>query len=201
MDFSTTRPSDPQAQELAPWEISLAKQVVYQFLAAHSFPRAITFKDLVQECLLRWWQQRHLYSPERGASQQTYMRAVLEKKLLDIARRDGAEKRRAQTEALSLNREIDDEEEDGTEQGDLVADEYSEWDPASTLEQTEIKEHIDQALSLLSPRQQKLAQALGSGANIAEISRALNIPRPTLYEEIKRIQKVFRDEGLEEFLK
>ena len=58
------------------------------------------------------------------------------------------------------------------------------------------------AVSRLTPAQQRLCAMLGAeGLSVKEAAEQLRIPRGTLYEEIKRIRKVFADHGLGGYLK
>ena len=50
--------------------------------------------------------------------------------------------------------------------------------------------------------QQRLCQLLGEeGLSIKEAAERLRIPRSTLYEEIKRIRRIFDQQGLSNYLK
>ena len=50
--------------------------------------------------------------------------------------------------------------------------------------------------------QQRLCQLLGEeGLSIKEAAERLRIPRGTLYEEIKRIRRIFDQQGLGNYLK
>ncbi len=154
--------------------------------------------DLVQDVILHWWEQRRRYSSERGASPQTFMRRVVEKKLLDISRRERAGKRRGERYAASLSEELGPD--DGTTLEDMVPDDSPGTELGRAAEETELRLQVQRVFKLLSVRQQELALELSRGMKIAEISRQLNVPRSTLYDELARIQEMFRNEGLEEFL-
>ena len=57
-------------------------------------------------------------------------------------------------------------------------------------------------MAQLTPAQQRLCVMLGhEGLSIKEAAEQLRIPRGTLYEEIKRIRKIFAEHGLDEYLK
>jgi len=44
----------------------------------------------------------------------------------------------------------------------------------------------------LTPLQKQLCQLLGEeGLNVQDVSRKLRVPRATIYDELKRIRKVF----------
>ena len=59
---------------------------------------------------------------------------------------------------------------------------------------------LARAMQKLTPRQRRLCALLGEeGLSIKEAAARLRIPRGTLYEEIKRIRKVFADHGLGDY--
>jgi RNA polymerase sigma-70 factor (ECF subfamily) len=185
--------------ELGPWEIALAERVVRGFLATRQPFGALAFEDLVQECLTHWWLQRPRYLAERGASRATFMRRVIEAKLLDIERGERAAKRGGRTQPLSLDA-APGSDEDGPTLAELLPDDDPNWSPAQATERLALRSHLERVLPLLSRRQRQLVDALDSGSSMSEIGRLLQIPRATLYDELDRIRKVFRDESLEEFL-
>lgn len=199
MDFLSARKEHPE-EGFSPWEIALAKRVVNDFLFSHPMPH-LEAKDLVQECLLQWWQQHQRYSPSRDASLKTYMRKVLQNKLRDIERHERADKRGGYSSEVSLDRSLDPEVEDSDSLGDMLPADAPEEEPESETERLELKANIDRVLGRLSEQQRWLAEKLGEGWPMTEISERLGVSRPTLYDELKRIREVFRDEGLEEFLK
>ena len=193
MSNSPSTSSDPNDRELEPWEITLAERMVYGFLAEHGPFRTLDAEDLIHECLSHWWLQRGKYSPERGASKKTFMRRVLQKKLIDIERHEQAQKRKAERQAESLSKPIGDpEDDDDLTLEDVVASQEPEWAPQEMLDRSTLKERIDEVVPLLTDRQQGLVELLRSGANVTEASRILGIPRGTLYDEIKRIRELFR---------
>ena len=61
---------------------------------------------------------------------------------------------------------------------------------------------LARAMALLTPAQQRLCRLLGEeGLSIKEAAERLRIPRGTLYEEIKRIRRIFDQQGLGNYLK
>ena len=61
---------------------------------------------------------------------------------------------------------------------------------------------VARAMERLTPVQRRLCQMLGQeGLSIKEAAERLRIPRGTIYEQIKRIRKVFADQGLGDYLK
>ncbi|MFH1485108.1 MAG: sigma-70 family RNA polymerase sigma factor [Chloroflexota bacterium] len=191
----------PSERGFSPWEIALAKRVVYHFLATRPPFRYLNAEDLAQECLAHWCSQRRQYSPSRGASMKTYTRNVLEKMLIDVERHERAAKRGGYSEEISLDQPLDPEAEDSDTIGDRLPADSPDEDPQTEAERLEMKANIDRALSMLTPQQKKLAQKLGDGWTMSAIGDSLGTPRATLYDELKTIREVFRDQGLEEFLK
>lgn len=163
--------------------------------------RALTFDDLVQECLTHWWAKRRHYSEDRGASPATFMRRVLKARLSDIERRERATKRGGYTEPLSLDAPLSSDEPNPATLGDLIRDGNQERSPEQAAERRVLRDRIGRAYQLLTSRQRQLVRGLASDASMSDLSRQLGIPRATLYDERRRIEKVFRDEGLEEFLR
>ena len=185
----------PQPQEgLQPWEMELAEDVVRGFLATRAPGTIQDADDLLQECLLHWWLQRKRYQQQRGASRRTFMRRVLNAKLVDLTREAGAAKRGCGRPADSLDREVGEEKEDGLVLGDLV--------PGDVDMEAESSLGVDhqRGVALLTERQRVVIRALADGWRVTDISRRSGLSRGTLYEELQRIRQVFRDAGLEEYL-
>jgi RNA polymerase sigma-70 factor (ECF subfamily) len=178
----------------------LARQVVRDFLASRQPFEVLTLEDLLQECLVHWWSQRRRYRQERGASRATFMRRVLRAKLLDIERGERAAKRGGHAAPLSLDA-VPGPAEDGLTLAELLPDDDPTGSPEQAAERLALRAHLECALPLLSGRQRRLVEALGSGRSMSEIGRLLRVPRSTLYDELERIKRVFRDEGLEGFLR
>lgn len=186
--------------ELSEWEVTVARRLVEDFLATRPPFRDLDADDLLQECLTHWWLKRRHYSQARGASRATFMRRVLKGKLGDIERRERAAKPGGYTEPLSLDAPLSSDESNPATLGDLIRDGSQERSPEQVAERRVLRDRIEHAYQLLTSRQRQLVRGLASDASISDPSRQLGIPRPTLHDERRRIEKVFRDEALEEFL-
>lgn len=101
------------------WELRLVRLRVKDFLETRS-GADLDADDLSQEALIHWWLQRDRYSPARGASRQTFLRRVVDAKLLDVQRERMAKKRGGGDRALSLDMAIAPDSD--TTLGDTVAD-------------------------------------------------------------------------------
>jgi RNA polymerase sigma-70 factor (ECF subfamily) len=174
------------------WEVAIARKLCSDFLARHSWLKGFDLNDLMQECLVQWYLARHTFEKGKGASPQTYMARVVKHRLHNILEGQLAEKRKADRLTASLETPVDDEQ---TPLKDLV--------PAAeeTVEAVvSLRLDLELAMSRLSPLQRKLCTLLRQGYGVTEIGAILKRPRPTVYDEIKRIRKVFADAGLEEYL-
>jgi RNA polymerase sigma factor (sigma-70 family) len=198
---SSPTPSRGSPGHLETWEIELAERVVQDFLATRRPFSALTFEDLVQECLTHWWVKRRHYSEARGASLATFMRRVLKAKLSDIERQQRAAKRGGYTEPLSLDAPLSSDKADRATLGDLIRDGSQERSPEQVAERGVLRDRIEHAYQLLTSRQRQLVQGLASDASMSDLSRQLGISRATLHDERRRIEKAFHNEGLEEFLR
>ena len=176
-------------------EIAVAKNLVNEFRQVQPCLQQEGFEDLLQECLIHWLFVRDGYDPTREASQQTYMGRVLRNKLTDIVREQEADKRKISHLTLSLDEPL----RDGND-SDTLTDTIPETQPASIL-QIGLKIDLLRILEKLTPKQQELCHLLGPGGlSIKEASECLETPRSTIYDEIKRIRKIFSKEGLGEYL-
>jgi RNA polymerase sigma-70 factor (ECF subfamily) len=126
------------------------------------------------------------------------MRRVLLSKLLSIERAAEAAKRGGGTTPLSLDRPLESGEDDDLTLGGLIP--HPGPGPDDDAQAAELRERIEDASRLLTPRQQRLIQGLYADRSVSDLSRVLGVPRPTLYDDLRRIQQVFRNQGLEEYL-
>ena len=187
---------------LEQWEIAVTNKIVAEFRRRFRSLAREEFDDLQQECLVHWLQVRGKLTPIRDSPPLAYMAQVLRNKLTDLVREHEADKRAGEQEALSLDASIDGSE-DGLTLGDVIADVdlgESRNDVGGARHQASID--IGRALARLEPKQRRLCVMLGEeGLSVKEAAVRLRIPRGTLYEEIKRIRKIFADQGLDDYLK
>ncbi len=176
------------------WEIGLAKNVIEKFRKQWKCLRLEEFDDLLQEYLTYWHFSKDDYDPLAGANKRTFMSRVLEHKIKRHIEKLTAGKRKA--DCVSLNDPISNEEDAPTYLDRLSEDESQ----ASNLH-IELKIDISRTLKELTPQQRELCRLLGEGGlNIKEASEALNIPRGTVYEDIKRIKGIFEMAKLNEYI-
>ena len=184
------------------WEIAITKKLVGEFRRRSRSLAREEFDDLMQECLAHWIVVRRKLARDPGAPPTAYMAQVVRNKLTDLIREQAADKRAGEQDALSLDASLDGSE-DGMTLADLLADnESAQPDDPGAVDRRHARIDIGRALERLTPGQRQICQMLGAeGLTIKEAAERLRIPRGTLYEEIKRIRRVFADQGLGDYLK
>ena len=187
---------------LQKWEIAVTKKLVGEFRRRSRSLAREEFDDLVQDCLAHWIVVRQKLSPDPDNPPVGYMAQVIRNKLTDLMREQTADKRVGDLDALSLDATIDGSE-DGMTFGELLADaESAAGSDYPGLDRQHARIDLAHAIDLLTPAQRRLCTMLGEeGLSIKEAAERLRIPLGTLYEEIKRIRKVFADHGLGDYLK
>ena len=178
------------------WEIAVAKNLVHEFRDTRPGLQREGFKDLLQECLIHWLSVRKNFAPGQEVSRTTFMGRVIRNKLTDIIREQKADKRRINYLASSIDRPLADDDD-----SDTLVDTIPDTNPDPIL-QIELKIELSRVLQKLTSEQCQLCCLLGEkGLSIKAVSERLKTPRTTIYDEIKRIRKIFAKSGLEDYLK
>lgn len=187
---------------LEKWEIAVTKKLVGEFRRRSRSLAREEFDDLVQDCLAHWIVVRRKLVLKPAAPPVGYMAQVIRNKLTDLIREQAAEKRAGDLGALSLDATVDGSE-DGTTFAELLAASDAMYPgEAGGADHQHARIDVGRVLTRLTPAQRRLCLMLGEqGLSIKEAAERLRIPRGTLYEEIKRIRKVFADHGLGDYLK
>ncbi len=184
------------------WEIAIAKKLVNQFMEKYMCLKREEFNDILQEVLTHWYLNKDKYNSNRDASEKTFMAKVVRNKLIDILREAKTDKRTLNYQTISLDQPLDDDENCPT-----LSDVISEDDilPSSnTLSpflKILLKIDLSRAILKLNSRQKKICNLIISkDLNVSELSQCLSTPRSTIYDEIKRIRKIFEKEQLKDYL-
>jgi RNA polymerase sigma-70 factor (ECF subfamily) len=188
--------------ELQGWEIAVAKKLIGEFRRRSRSLNREDFDDLLQECLAHWLEVRQKLDPDPNGRPMAYMARVVRNKLIDLARERESAKRRGDLDSVSLDETVS-ESDDAPTFSDLVdAASSSQPGEEGSLDPDDARIDLAKAMQRLTPHQRRLCELLiQHGFNVKEVAEQLRIPRGTLYEEIKRIRKVFADQGLGEYLK
>ena len=169
------------------WEIAVARNVINSFLGQLEKEGV---EDLLQECLTHWFFHRNQYTGKNEASQKTFMAKVVKNKLIQIIRKNNANKRKSVT--VSLNEPVGDENDSPTLM-DVIPDEQDQ--------KSDLKVDLIKALQKLTPQQKQLCQLIAEqGLSVKEAGIRLNRHRSTLYDDIRRIKEIFKEEGLLDYL-
>jgi len=188
-------------EELQQWEIAVAKKLVGEFRRRSRRLEREEFDDPLQECLMHWIEVRGKLAPSPDGPPVAYMARVVRNKLTDMLREQGASKRGAEFSTASLDAAVSDSDDAPTFADLLDAATSSAADESDAIDRNDVRIDIARAMEQLTPRQRRLCTLLGEeGLSIKEAAARFRIPRGTLYEEIKRIRKVFADHGLGDYL-
>jgi len=182
------------------WEIAVAKKLVGEFRRRSRRLEREEFDDLLQDCLTHWVEVRARLTPSADDPPIAYMARVLRNKLTDLIREQGATKRGGDLDTVSLDAAVGDDD-DALTFADLIDLATSgATGEAAIGEDRDARIDIARAMKKLTLRQRRVCALLGEeGLSIKEAAVRLRIPRGTLYEEIKRIRKVFADHGLGDY--
>jgi RNA polymerase sigma factor (sigma-70 family) len=186
VQFHAPTPSDG----FEPWELDTANAVVRSHLRVRGQLRDKELEqNLIQECLLQWWLKRDRYDSTRGANRRTFMNKVCENHLRGLARRANTQRRGRGRQPLSLDVPLN-------EGGDLLADLYPGASPAPDreVEVLDLARQVERFRRRLSQRQREVLNGRLEGRSNVDLAREIGVSRDTVHEDIKRIQKVARDE-------
>ncbi len=177
------------------WELAVAQGAVRDHLAQWPCLRRYDFEFLLAGCLAHWHARRRTYRKSKGASRRTYMSCVLAHYLTSLIRRELAEKRRADLLAVSLDAPLDPDEPDIT-----LLDTLSSDLPGAPVSDPGLLLDLLCALERLTPLQRELCLLLAESVPKSDIASHLGRSRDTIYEEIRRIRAIFRNDDLQEYL-
>ena len=184
------------------WELAVAKKLVGEYRRRSRILARCEFDDLVQDCLLHWIEVRRSLVRDPDNPAVGYMAQVLRNKLTDSMREQGADKRAGDLRMVSLDATLDGSEDGMTLAESLYASESAQSGHGGDANRHHVRMDLLRVLAILTPAQRQLCLMLGEqGQSIKEAAELLQIPRGTLYEEIKRIRNVFADHGLADYLK
>jgi len=180
------------------WEIGIAKRLINKFKKKYECLKNEDFEDLLQECLSEWSSAKKGYDPKHKVPQKTYMGRVVRNTLVNIVREKESDKRKVEYVSVSLNEPLEDVK-DSPALIDTIPGSSNE--PLDISLKSELNEKLSNVLQKLTPEQRKLCKLLKKeDLNINKASKYFLKHRTSIYDEVKRIRKVFRKEGLEDYL-
>jgi len=105
-------------------------------------------------------------------------------------------KRKVMFQSVSLDELIDGLDEDSYPDELLFDDQSFE-----EVLRSDIGRVLKRVMARLSRRQREMCRLIEEeGLNMNQVSKKMNIPRGTLFDEVLRIREVFRNEGLTDYL-
>lgn len=124
------------------------------------------------------------------------MRRVFENKILDLIEERMSIKRKVMFKSISLDELISGMDEDAYPDELLFNDQSFE-----EVLRSDIGRVLKRVMARLSRRQREMCRLIEKeGLNMNQVSKKMNIPRGTLFDEVLRIREVFRNEGLTDYL-
>jgi len=180
------------------WELAVSRKLVRQFRSRWTSLGRDEFDELMQECLVHWLSVRSQFDPALDTNRSAFISRVVRNKLTDLVRERKSEKRKASFISISLDQPIGNQEDSPTLL-DLVNESQQGEQLARTL-RDDADADIQRAMKLLTPFQKQVCALLWEGLSVQEASRELGIVRTTLYDELKRIRKIFSALGLQDYI-
>ena len=160
-------------------------------------------EDLEQEMVLDLLRRLPRYD-QRRAQRNTFIARIVEHKIATLIDYRRAAKRDCRREGLSLNREFDDGEGNTTDSLQTVDQEAYlrrlgiAFRPQR--DQVDLRLDLESALQRLPADLRSLCELLRS-KSVREISQTVGIPRPSIYDAIKRVKARLVEEGFQEILR
>ena len=182
------------------WEIAIITKLVHMFQLQWDCLKGVEeFEDLRQECFIHWLYNRDKYDNSKSANPRTYMAEVIRNKLKDIRRKKFSQKRAAELNLLSLDQPLNNDDE-SIELQDILGNEEISPNNFQTHELIELNVQIRQVIDQLNPQQKKMCDLSMQGYTKVDIAKLLKVPRTTLNDEFKRIERLFSRKGLRVYL-
>ena len=185
-------------------EIKRALLLVRKFKAKREFLEREDTQDLLQRCLSHWYFKKEKFDPLRKVKRETFMSTVIENFLEDINKYNERLRRREDSLSVPFSStdgvDFDDDFEQELDMNDS-SDVPVEDKNFREVINTDLKRLLAKAKNRLSKRQLELCRLFQQeGLSMRSVSKKMNLPRATLFDEILRIREVFRQEGLKDYL-
>lgn len=137
--------------------------------------------EIAQELRIKAYESLRYYNPKR-AKVKTYLKKVLERKVIDLLRRQKSEIRNGNISLEYIFENI--------ELGN--AKKLSEFFIAYTESDVDISD-VYSIINELSPDLQNVCKLLSESYNVSEIAKILKRSRTTIYKQIKEIRDALKD--------
>ena len=193
---------DHDVPELGPYAVQLIRCKARQLVGQAGFT-ADDLEDIEQDLRLHLFEQLSKYDPARGAFS-TFVDRVVDHKAADILDAQFAACRDCRIYVGSIDdtlrlREGGEVPIIDLDLEDAIHVQRGIGDPSPQAE-AELKIDLERAMAALTPEQRDLCRRLLT-SSIAEISATTGVPRPTLYDRLRRIRVAFERAGLREYVR
>jgi len=179
------------------WERKLARGLARD--RAADLGRAdLDADDLEQEFLLQIQVKRRASKSATEAGKRAYLRKVLHRRFLDIAKAELREKRAIHGRMDSLDYESETEDGDSISLFETLDENLSPFSRRNTGMDEDRKLMVEVAARRLTESQRRICRLIMDGFNVAEISRDLRKPWSSLKDEIARMRETLYDAGLKD---
>jgi RNA polymerase sigma factor (sigma-70 family) len=182
------------------WELAVSRKLVRQFRSRWASLGRDEFDELMQECLVHWLSVRSQFDPALDTNRSAFIARVVRNKLTDLVRERDAEKRKASFISISLDQPLGNQEDSPTLLDVVNESQVQQGEQLARTLRDDAEVDIQRAMKLLTPFQKQVCTLLWEGLSVQEASRELGVVRTTLYDELKRIRKIFSDLGLQHYI-
>ncbi len=175
------------------WVIAIATKKAKEFKKQWSCFKNDEVEDLVHECIKHWVKNRRKYNPNAGANQRTFMARIFTNKLMDLVRKQNADKRKSLFKSESLDAPDSDKPNSSTKLDKLIQPDH--FGMRAKLDVLFVTEK-------LPPIQKQICKLMkDEGLSGRAIGVRLGKHHSTINEHIVCIRKFFETENLRKYLK
>lgn len=179
------------------WEIAVTKRLINDYRKKWKCLEREDADDLMQECLMRWFEVRDTYDADREASKKTFLSRIVRNRLINIVEKATSEKRKTIYESVSLDEPVSNDEDAPT-----LKDQIADRQDSPPQFKAGLKIELSEAFQKLTPQQKELCRLLGEeGLSINEACKSFSKHRSNVYRDVLRIREIFENEGLREYLR
>jgi len=188
---------DNRYEGLDEYAVRIIKRKAKQLVGHPGFAESDR-EDIEQELALHVWRKLPKSDPDRG-SRHTFAARIIEKFAVDLIRSRYAGVRDFRQTVGSLDQEVEMPNGSRATLGDLIDQNHYLAMTSRATPDLGLTLDFNRALDRLPAEQRDLCLKLMANT-VTEVAAALGKPRPTLYEDIKKLRKALESAGLREYL-
>ncbi len=193
---------DAQDDQPSRYAANLIKKKAWELVGKYGFTVADR-EDIEQELWKDLIERQTRFDPERGA-ETTFIATVVNNGVASLIEHRGAAKRDYRTRVCSLDEEVGFGDETGSlRHGTVDKEAYLKATGGlsrTDLEHRDLRIDVRRAIKCLPPELRKIAQLLFE-MNVSEVASYTGIPRTTIHDKCKAIGRLFRERGVDRWVK